>query len=199
LLEPEIADVGPGTGAVVLIGPGGTVADLRYSTTGTGRFALAQYGGNPGGDPPRLPLGTYVEADSDILSPWIAWPIEFRVYYTDAEVIAAGIREITLRMYRWDGSDWSKVADTGVNTSQKYVWGTLTEFSPYAPMGDPPCPDWDVNCDGCTDILDIVLVGQRFGETGGSHWIREDVNRDGVISVLDIVVIGQHFGEWCSP
>jgi len=199
LLEPEIAHVGPGTGTVVLTGLGGTVADLRYSTTGTGRFGLAQYGGNPGGDPPRLPLGTYVEADSDILSPWIAWPIEFRVYYTDAEVIAAGIRETTLRMYRWDGSVWSKVADSGVNTSEKYVWAMLTGFSPYAPMGDPLCPDWDVNCDGCTDVLDIVLVGQHFGETGGPHWIREDVNRDGVISVLDIVVIGQHFGEWCTP
>ena len=60
-----------------------------------------------------------------------------------------------------------------------------------------PCPDWDVNCDGCVNVLDIILVGQHFGETGSPRWIREDVNGDGVISVLDIILIGQHFGEGC--
>jgi len=60
------------------------------------------------------------------------------------------------------------------------------------------CPDWDVNCDGCIDVLDIILVGQHFDETGAPHWIREDVNRDALISVLDIILIGQHFGEGCD-
>lgn len=197
--EPEVVDVTPGQGTVVLMGPAGMVADLRYSTTGAGTFALAQYGGNPGGTPPRLTLGKYIEADSDIGSSQIAWPLELRVYYTDVDVVAAGIEESTLRMYRWDGSAWAQVADSGVNTLEKYVWAMLTTFSPYAPMGDPLCPDWDVNCDGCTDILDIVLVGQHFGEAGSTHWIREDVNRDAVVSVLDVVLIGQHFGEGCTP
>lgn len=60
------------------------------------------------------------------------------------------------------------------------------------------CPRWDVNCDGCIDVLDIILVGQRFGQTGPPCWIAEDVNCDGVISVLDIILIGQHFGEGCA-
>jgi hypothetical protein len=52
---------------------------------------------------------------------------------------------------------------------------------------------WDVNSDGAINVLDIVLVGQRFNATGLPGWIREDVNRDGVINVLDEIVIGQHW------
>ena len=59
-------------------------------------------------------------------------------------------------------------------------------------------PDWDVNCDGCIDVLDVVLVGQHFGQTGTPCWIPQEVNCDGVINVLDIILIGQHFGEGCQ-
>ena len=58
-------------------------------------------------------------------------------------------------------------------------------------------PPWDVNEDGCINVLDLILVGQHFGETGPACWIREDVNCDGAINVLDVIVIGQHFGEGC--
>jgi hypothetical protein len=57
---------------------------------------------------------------------------------------------------------------------------------------------WDVSKDGCVNVLDIILVGQQFGETGAPRWVREDVNCDAVISVLDIILIGQHFGELCA-
>jgi hypothetical protein len=60
------------------------------------------------------------------------------------------------------------------------------------------CPAWDVNCDGCISVLDIILVGQHFGESGSPGWIRPDVTQDGNISVLDIIVIGQHFGQGCT-
>ncbi len=38
----------------------------------------------------------------------------------------------------------------------------------------------------------MIVVGQHWGETGLSGWIREDANEDGVISVLDMTLIGQH-------
>jgi hypothetical protein len=53
--------------------------------------------------------------------------------------------------------------------------------------------DWDVNGDGLANVLDMVLVGQRWDETGLTGWIREDVNEDGTISVLDMIVIGQNW------
>jgi C1A family cysteine protease len=55
------------------------------------------------------------------------------------------------------------------------------------------CPDWDVNLDESVNVQDMILVGQRLGESGAEHWIREDVNRDGAISVLDMILIGQHW------
>ncbi len=53
--------------------------------------------------------------------------------------------------------------------------------------------DWDVNEDGSVNMLDIILVGQHFSETGAPGWIREDVNDDGSIDMLDIILVGQHF------
>jgi hypothetical protein len=53
--------------------------------------------------------------------------------------------------------------------------------------------DWDVNGDGAANVLDMVLVGQNWGETDLTGWIREDANEDGTINVLDIIIIGQHW------
>ncbi|UCB43894.1 MAG: hypothetical protein JSV77_04405, partial [Dehalococcoidales bacterium] len=53
--------------------------------------------------------------------------------------------------------------------------------------------DWDVNSDGYTNVLDTILVGQHWGETGLTGWIRADVNKDGMINVLDMIIIGQHW------
>lgn len=55
--------------------------------------------------------------------------------------------------------------------------------------------DWDVNGDEAANVLDMILVGQHWGETGLTGWIREDANEDGTISVLDMIVIGQHWTE----
>ena len=51
----------------------------------------------------------------------------------------------------------------------------------------------DVNGDGHVNVLDLVRVGQHWGETGTPGWIPEDVKVDGVINVLDMVLIGQHW------
>ncbi|MBN1368448.1 MAG: IPT/TIG domain-containing protein [Dehalococcoidales bacterium] len=59
-------------------------------------------------------------------------------------------------------------------------------------------PDWDVNEDGVCDILDVVSIGNHWGETGSPHWIRDDVNRDGMVDVLDVVAIGTHWNQQVS-
>ena len=53
--------------------------------------------------------------------------------------------------------------------------------------------DWDVNGDGTADVLDMILVGQHWGETGLTGWIREDTNEDGTVNVLDMIVVGQYW------
>ncbi|HJH28204.1 MAG TPA: hypothetical protein C5S51_00660 [Methanosarcinaceae archaeon] len=56
-------------------------------------------------------------------------------------------------------------------------------------------PLWDINEDQGVDILDITIVGQKYGTTVEYPYPRYDVNQDGLINVQDLVVIGYHFGE----
>lgn len=51
----------------------------------------------------------------------------------------------------------------------------------------------DVNNDGKVNILDMILIGQKWEQTGSPGWIKEDVNQDGKIDVLDMIVVGQHW------
>ncbi len=53
--------------------------------------------------------------------------------------------------------------------------------------------DWDVNGDGTANVLDMILVGQHWGEIGLTGWIREDANEDGTVNVLDMIIVGQHW------
>ena len=55
-------------------------------------------------------------------------------------------------------------------------------------------PRWDVNRDGMTDILDLILVGQDFGKAQSAN-TRTDVNRDGKRNIRDLVLVAQHLGE----
>jgi hypothetical protein len=71
----------------------------------------------------------------------------------------------------------------GYFTSQETI--TITVNQPY--------PDWDVNADDKTNVLDMIRIGQHWGETGQIGWIPEDVNEDGNINVLDMILIGQHW------
>lgn len=56
-------------------------------------------------------------------------------------------------------------------------------------------PLWDVNEDQSVDILDITIVGQKYGTTVDTPYPRYDVNQDGIINIQDLVVVGYHFGE----
>jgi ABC-type phosphate transport system substrate-binding protein len=60
-------------------------------------------------------------------------------------------------------------------------------------------PDWDVNVDGTTNILDVSLVGQTWLTTGQPHWIRQDVTRIGTVNIAAIATIGQHWLQTWSP
>ena len=55
-------------------------------------------------------------------------------------------------------------------------------------------PAWDVNRDGRTDILDLILVGQDLGKTRSTN-ARTDVNKDGKRNIADLVLVARHLGE----
>ena len=55
-------------------------------------------------------------------------------------------------------------------------------------------PAWDVNRDGLTNILDIILVGQDMGRSRPTN-ARTDVNKDGKRDISDLILVAQHLGE----
>ena len=52
----------------------------------------------------------------------------------------------------------------------------------------------DINNDGRVNIVDLVIVGRKFGQTAfpGDP---EDVNGDGQVNIVDLVTVGRRFGE----
>ena len=55
-------------------------------------------------------------------------------------------------------------------------------------------PAWDVNADGTTNVLDLILVAQHLGKDATAD-PQSDVNGDGTINVLDLIVVAQNLGE----
>jgi len=63
--------------------------------------------------------------------------IYIRVDYDEANIIARGIDESTLKLYLWDVStgQWQVVPGSGVNTEEHYIYGTVTHLSKYGGFG----------------------------------------------------------------
>ena len=55
-------------------------------------------------------------------------------------------------------------------------------------------PAWDVNMDGETNILDLVIVGQDIAKARPTN-PRTDVNKDGRWNVADLVLVANHLNE----
>jgi hypothetical protein len=56
---------------------------------------------------------------------------------------------------------------------------------------------WDINHDKCTNIKDLVLLGQHWMQTGAPGWIPEDIIKNGRVDISDLVMVGQHWMEGC--
>ena len=55
----------------------------------------------------------------------------------------------------------------------------------------------DINRDGVVDILDLTIVGARFGQRGHNS---ADLNGDGLVDILDLVLVAGAFGgEAAAP
>ena len=87
-------------------------------------------------------LGKYlqIEADSAVLGDMAN--TEIRVYYTDAEVSAAGLDEASLRLayYNATSGSWQKYdsPNGGVNTTGNYVYAVTNHFSIWGIFGNTP-------------------------------------------------------------
>ena len=50
----------------------------------------------------------------------------------------------------------------------------------------------DINRDGVVDILDLTIVGARFGQRGENS---ADLNGDGLVDIVDLVLVAGEFGD----
>ena len=61
---------------------------------------------------------------------------------------------------------------------------------------EPEIPAWDVNMDGQTNVIDILIVATALAlEQTPADNPRADVNGDGVINQADVEIITEHLGE----
>jgi len=106
-------------------------ADTEVEVTGNATVTVAKFADNPGGYSPTSfnSLDNYI----DVYVPYVGevTEIEIRLYYTDAELAAAGVDEESLRLFWWDGAEWSECSpDSGVNTASTnsysgYMWAKI--------------------------------------------------------------------------
>jgi hypothetical protein len=59
----------------------------------------------------------------------------------------------------------------------------------------------DLNDDEAVDVLDMVIIGNNFGQTGSD--LPTDQNQDGVVDIYDLILVGKNFGKttqiWSCP
>jgi len=140
-------------------------------------------------------------------------PLGITVTATDDE---SGVKEVSLYYrYSTDNSAWTNWMPYGEDQIKSpYTWqftapnGTgyyefysqaldnADNLESVAFVADAMCriyPNVDVNMDERVNILDIVLIGQHWGETGEPCWIAMDVNSDGIVNILDLILVAQHW------
>lgn len=87
-----------------------------------------------------------------------------------------------------------KLVGSGLHSGDR-VGGVVMVELLNLPEPTPDEPEWDLNGDHVCNIGDVVMVGLRWGGTGGPGWIPEDLNDDGIINIGDVVVIGLYWGQ----
>jgi len=109
-------------------------ADTEVVVTGTATVTVFRYPDNPGDAPTGfIALGKYI--DVYVPDTTEVTELEIRLYYTDAELAAAGIDdEESLELLWLDGDVWNECSDSGVNTASTngysgYMWAIITEHT----------------------------------------------------------------------
>jgi uncharacterized repeat protein (TIGR02543 family) len=97
------------------------------TTTTSTNVTVATYSSNPGGTPPFGALGKYVDVHLDT-SAGVS-EVDIRVYFTPADVAAAGLNEALLKLYWWNGTSWLSCSNTGVDTVNNYIWADINATS----------------------------------------------------------------------
>jgi len=143
--------------------------------------------------PVLSPIGNKSVSEGELLQFTISAtdPDDDQLTYSASHLPAGAAFNAQTRTFSWAPD--SGEAGTYPNVHFQVSDGELTDYEYITITVVPFYEDWDVNSDGYINILDTILVGQHWGETGLAGWIRADVNKDGIINVLDMIIIGQNW------
>ena len=187
---------------------GGVISFSNAAWSGTQRFQVYQQTQAPvDTTPPQITGVTRTTSDPLDTSASYGW-VNVSCTVTDNVAVSS----VTLRIRTPSGS-WNNVSMT-TRTSGKYYYRSTSAFSSVGnysysiraldTSNNPATsstvlfsmpPNWDVNQDGAITIMDLVLISNYYGQSGGNGWIRGDVDNNGDIQVLDLSVVSSHFGE----
>jgi parallel beta-helix repeat protein len=91
-----------------------------------------------------LNISKYLNITSTSEDAWLF----LNISYNENEL--NGIPEENLSLWRYSNNVWSHVPDSSVNIDENYVYGNITSFSIFAPLGKPPCTEnWTVRYGSC--------------------------------------------------
>ncbi len=119
----------------------GLALDLITNSSSAGSINVLSYNTNPAGSTSGvtslLALSKYFDIIlSDSLNSTLS-NATIRISYTDAELAAAGIDELSLKIYLWTGSTWQAQTST-VDAAGNTVSATVPHFSIYSTFGSAP-------------------------------------------------------------
>ena len=77
-------------------------------------------------------ISKYIEISNNAAGSWAF------VNFSYDESDMGNANESTLKLYRYSGGAWQFVSGSSVNIDKNYVYGNITSFSIFAPMGDAP-------------------------------------------------------------
>jgi PKD repeat protein len=134
----DTTTLGNGRWGLFMAGASGTYSVDSLATSGggvsfTARNVAVRDGSTPGTASPsdHVRVGIYVNATPTGPNPFF----DVSVSYDQAAVDAAGVNESTLRLWEFDGSTWTPVSRSTVDTGANVVSANVTEFSIFALFG----------------------------------------------------------------
>ena len=101
----------------------------------------------------KVNIGKYVNLTDVTEDSWIL----LNISYNDADV--TNLEEDSLRLYRWNETEWEEIPGSNVNTAKNYVYANVTNFSQIAPFGNPlstPTPTPKPGIPGFKAVLAIA-------------------------------------------
>jgi len=119
--------------------------DITTTAAASGSVTVVEQEGNPeaisadkSNGFAEAELGIYLDITPDQTITDSLDTATIRMYYTDAEITALNLNENTLRIYHFNTNTnlWEKEADSGVDTTNNFVWAIVDHFSTFGAGGD---------------------------------------------------------------